>query len=527
QNGRVDLSYIYAAVKQIAPHLQNGCVVVTKSTIPVGTTRQIYTRVRDVNPPAQIAVASNPEFLREGQAIGDFMNPDRVVIGAGYVGLVSAACFAKFGHDVICIDNNPEKLLKLESGIMPIYEPGLETLVEKNQRAGKLTFTTDLNSAVAGANIVIIAVGTPEGEDGMPDMSQVAAVATAIAPALSGYTVVMIKSTVPIGTNRTVSELIAKLNPKAEFDVAFNPEFLREGAAIEDFMSPDRIVAGISSPRAKETIAELYEPICLNGAQILFTTFESAEMIKYTANSLLAARIAFINEVADLCEKVGANVRDVAKGVGLDHRIGDKFLRPGPGYGGSCFPKDTIAFREMARRAGAPISIIEATVESNAARKLRMVEKVIKAAGGSVAGKTIATLGLTFKPGTDDMREAASLVILPELMKAGATIRAFDPQGMKEAAKVISGDIAWCESAYSAMEGADLALVLTEWNEFRSLDMSKAKSLLKIPLMVDLRNVYKRKDMLRHGFHYVSVGRQDVKAGQTEIADMPLGGKAA
>ncbi len=339
---------------------------------------------------------------------------------------------------------------------------------------------------------------------------------------ITQYTLVVIKSTVPVGTNRRVAKMISELNPGADFDVVSNPEFLREGLAIEDFMSPDRIVAGVDSKRAREVMSKLYEPVCLNGAHMFFTTFESAETIKYAANSLLAARIAYINEIADICEKVGANVRDVAKGVGMDHRIGDKFLRPGPGYGGSCFPKDTLALQQMARNAGSPIKIVEATIASNNDRKQHMVDKIIAAGGSECTGKSIAILGLTFKPGTDDMREGASLVIVPALLGAGANIRAYDPQGMKEAAKHLGGTIAWCNNAEEAMKDADMLVLLTEWNEFRSLDLKKAHDLLKTPLVVDLRNVYKRQDMQRHGFHYVSVGRQDVVPGEPWIADLNI-----
>ena len=445
------------------------------------------------------------------------------VIGTGYVGLVSGVCFSEFGFRVTCVDRDADKIAKLQQHIMPIYEPGLEQLVESNRKAGRLSFTTDLKDAVANADIVFIAVGTPPNEtDGMPDLTALHAVAKEIAKAISKYTLVVTKSTVPLGTNRAVAKIIADTNPDADFDVASNPEFLREGVAIKDFMSPDRIVAGIDSKRAKDLLTKLYEPIALNGAKLIFTTFESAEMIKYAANSLLAARIAFINEIADLCEKTGANVRDVARGIGLDHRIGDKFLQPGPGYGGSCFPKDTLALRQMSRNANVPSEIMEATVKSNEARKTRMAQKIIAACGGDVNGKTIGILGLTFKPNTDDMRESASLVIIPDLIKAGATIRAYDPQGMKEAAHYFKDGVIWCENAYNAMEGADGVAILTEWNEFRSLDLKKAKTLLKTALVVDLRNIYKRQDMKAHGFHYVSVGRQEVHPGEPWIADLNL-----
>ncbi len=445
------------------------------------------------------------------------------VIGTGYVGLVSGVCFSEFGFRVTCVDKDADKIAKLQQHIMPIYEPGLEQLVESNRKAGRLSFTTDLAQAVADADIVFIAVGTPPNEtDGMPDLTALHIVAKEVAKALSGYTLVVNKSTVPLGTNRSISKIISQTNPNADFDVASNPEFLREGTAIKDFMSPDRIVAGIDSKRARDHLNKIYEPICLNGAKILFTTFESAEMIKYASNSLLAARIAFINEIADLCEKTGANIRDVARGVGLDSRIGDKFLQAGPGYGGSCFPKDTLALQQMARNASVPSQLIEATVKSNNDRKTRMAEKIIEAAGGDVKGKNICVLGLTFKPGTDDMRESASIAILPALISAGAEIRAYDPQGMKEAAHHFKQHVKWCNDSYEAMQDADLLLILTEWNEFRSLDLKKVKSLLSAPLVVDLRNIYKRQDMKAHGFHYVSIGRQKVIPGEPWIADLNL-----
>lgn len=450
------------------------------------------------------------------------------VIGAGYVGLVSGVCFSEFGFRVTCVDNNSDKIAKLQQQIMPIFESGLEKMVENNRRAGRLSFSTNLAEAVSNADIVLIAVGTPQGDnDDMPDLAQFNAVVKEVAKAISRYTVVIVKSTVPIGTNRRVVKMITETNPDADFDVVANPEFLREGLAIEDFMSSDRVVAGIDSKRAKEVVTKLYEPICLNGSQMFFTTFESAEMIKYAANSLLAARVAYINEIADLCEKTGANIRDVSKGVGMDHRIGDKFLKPGPGFGGSCFPKDTAALRQMARDAGNPLSILEAVVASNQQRKSRMVDKVMAAAGGNLAGMTVAILGLTFKPGTDDMRESVSLAIIPALQNAGAKIRAYDPQGMKNAQQLLSGDIAWCKDAYDVVEGADMAVLLTEWNEFRSLELKKIRAQMRQPKFVDLRNVYKRQDMQACGFHYVSIGRKEVKPGEPWIADLNIGDEAA
>jgi UDPglucose 6-dehydrogenase len=446
------------------------------------------------------------------------------VIGTGYVGLVSGVCFSEFGFHVTCVDKDGDKIAQLQQHLMPIYEPGLEQLVESNRKAGRLSFSTDLAQAVQSANAVFIAVGTPTNEaDGSADLTALHAVTKEIAKYLRDETLIVVKSTVPVGTNRALAKMIAQGNPGADFDVASNPEFLREGTAIEDFMSPDRIIVGVDSKRAKDVMARLYEPIALNGAQLLFTTFESAEMIKYASNAMLAMRIAFINEIADLCERAGANIRDVAKGIGMDKRIGDKFLHPGPGYGGSCFPKDTLALQQISEKLGVPSRIIEAVITSNDERKAAMAEKIIGAADGNVKGKTIAVLGLTFKPGTDDMRESPSLVIIPALQEAGAKIRAYDPQGMKEAAKFLKGTIEWCTDAYSAMEKADGVVLLTEWNEFRSLDLKKVKSLLKSPLVVDLRNVYKRQEMQRLGFHYVSIGRQDVVPGEPWIADLNLG----
>lgn len=448
------------------------------------------------------------------------------VIGTGYVGLVSGVCFSEFGFRVTCVDKDADKIAKLQQHIMPIYEPGLEQLVENNRKAGRLSFTTDLVQAVVQADAVFIAVGTPTGEiDGMPDLSALNTVAKEVAKAIKKYTLVVNKSTVPLGTNRKIAKIIAEENPEADFDVASNPEFLREGSAIKDFMSPDRVVVGIDSKNARNIMNKIYEPICLNGAKIMFTTFESAEMIKYASNSLLAARIAFINEISDLCEKTGANIRDVARGMGFDHRIGSKFLQAGPGYGGSCFPKDTLALKQMAQNAGTPSMIIEATIKSNSERKIRMAEKIINAAGGDINGKTIAVLGLTFKPGTDDMRESPSLSILPQLVKAGAKIKAYDPQGMKEAKnhfKDISENITWCSDSYEAMSEADMLLILTEWNEFRSLELKQVRSLLKQPLVIDLRNIYKRQDMKAHGFRYVSIGRQEVSPNEPWICDLNL-----
>jgi UDPglucose 6-dehydrogenase len=427
------------------------------------------------------------------------------MIGSGYVGLVSGACFSEFGHHVICVDKDENRIDALNSGQIPIYEPGLENLVSTNIRSGRLAFSTELDRAVPEADAVFIAVGTPSRRgDGHADLDYVFAATEEIAAALNGYTVVITKSTVPVGTGRRVKELICRLNPDAEFDVVSNPEFLREGSAIEDFQRPDRIICGTESPRARDALRELYRPLYLNETPILFTTHESAELIKYAANGFLATKISFINEMADLCEKLGADVQDVARGIGLDRRIGPKFLNAGPGYGGSCFPKDTLALLRTAEEAGTPSKIIASVAAANDERKSHMAEKIEQAFGG-VKEKRIAVLGLTFKSNTDDMRESPSLVILPELMARGATIQAYDPEGMVEAAKQL--EVTMFPDAYAALAGADGVILLTEWNEFRALDLAKVKALLKHPLMVDLRNIYKPKEMMEAGFEYISIGR--------------------
>ncbi len=431
-----------------------------------------------------------------------------VMIGSGYVGLVSGACLSEFGHHVVCVDTDRAKIEGLKDEIIPIYEPGLDEVVATSVKSGRLSFTTDLASAMAGAEAVFIAVGTPSRRgDGHADLSYVFAAAEDIAHHLQGYTVVVTKSTVPVGTNAKVAEVIKRVRPDAEFDVASNPEFLREGSAIEDFRRPDRVVVGCSTERARNVMREIYRPLYLNETPIVFTSCESSEIIKYAANAFLAAKITFINEMANLCEKVGANVQDVARGMGLDGRIGAKFLHAGPGFGGSCFPKDTLALLKTTQEYGVTTKIIEAVVAVNDARKVQMGGK-IEAAFGGVAGKTIAVLGLTFKPNTDDMRDAPSLVIVPYLLDKGAKIRAFDPEGMKEAKKHF--DVAFCAETYEAIDGADGVVILTEWNEFRALDLSRVKALLKQPLMVDLRNIYKADMMAEAGFSYVSVGRPSV-----------------
>ena len=434
------------------------------------------------------------------------------MVGTGYVGLVSGACFSEFGWDVVCVDNNADKIAMLEAGKMPIYEPGLDALVARNVAAGRLSFTTDLANAVKDAEAVFIAVGTPSRRgDGHADLSYVFQAAEDIARHAEGYTVVVTKSTVPVGTGREVMKRIKAVRPDADIEIASNPEFLREGSAIEDFKRPDRVVIGADTERAAQAVGTLYRPLFLRDTPIIYTSLESAELIKYAANTFLATKMTFINEFADLCEKVGADVQDVAKGIGLDGRIGSKFLHAGPGYGGSCFPKDTEALVRSARDADAPISIVEQVITVNANRKEAMARKIIDACGGDVSGKTVAVLGLTFKPNTDDMRDSPSLVIVPRLLEAGATVRAFDPVGMDEAKSLIEG-VVWCSDAYDAMDGADAVAIITEWNEFRALDLKRAHSLLNQPVMVDLRNIYRPDQMREAGFTYVSIGRAAVSA---------------
>ena len=430
-----------------------------------------------------------------------------VMIGAGYVGLVSGTCFSEFGHDVACVEKDKTRLARLKNGEVPIYEPGLGALMAGNMKAGRLAFTDDLKAAVAGAEAIFIAVGTPSRRgDGHADMTYVFAAAREIAAVLSDHAVIVTKSTVPVGTGREIARIVRTARPGLEFDVASNPEFLREGSAIGDFMRPDRVVIGVESERAREVMRRVYRPLYLIERPILVTSFDTAELIKYAANAFLAAKITFINEIADLCEKVGADVHDVARGMGLDGRIGAKFLHAGPGYGGSCFPKDTLALARTAAEAGAPLRIVEAVVAVNDVRKRRMADKVIEACGGSVAGATVAVLGLTFKPNTDDMREAPALTIIPALQDAGAAIRAFDPAGMGEA-KALLKDVAWCSDAYDALSGADALVIVTEWNEFRALDLARVKTLMRRPIFVDLRNIYSPVEVAEAGFTYRSVGR--------------------
>ena len=429
------------------------------------------------------------------------------VIGTGYVGLVSGTCFSEYGHSVTCVDKDAAKIEALKKGIIPIFEPGLDTMVARNQSAGLLNFTTDLGEAMEGAEAVFIAVGTPSRRgDGHADLQYVFAAVTELVDHIKSFTVVVTKSTVPVGTGAEIKKLLSSKLDESLFSVASNPEFLREGAAIEDFMRPDRVVIGVESDRAKAVMQELYRPLNLNESPLVFTGRETAEIIKYAANAFLATKISFINEMADLCEVVGADVQAVAKGIGLDKRIGGKFLHAGPGFGGSCFPKDTRALMHSADDYGIPMQIVRSVIDVNEARKLAMADRVIKAASGSIDGKRIAVLGLTFKPNTDDMRESPSLDIIPALQKAGGEIHAFDPKGMPEAREMLPG-VHFHDDAYGTMEDADAVVIITEWNQFRALDMEKVKSLMKTPLMVDLRNIYPQADMEAKGFTHIGIGR--------------------
>tara|TARA_R110002072_G_scaffold4142_4_gene29225 strand:- start:1015 stop:2325 length:1311 start_codon:yes stop_codon:yes gene_type:complete len=429
------------------------------------------------------------------------------MIGTGYVGLVSGACFADFGHEVICVDKNAEKVETLQSGGIPIYEPGLDLLVQRNVREGRLSFTQDLTEAVREADAVFIAVGTPSRRgDGFADLSYVYAAAREIAQVMKSYTVIVTKSTVPVGTGDEVERIVRETRPDADFAVVSNPEFLREGAAIADFKHPDRVVVGTDDERARTVMHDIYRPLFLNETPIVFTSRRTSELIKYAANAFLAMKITFINEMADLCEAVGANVQEVARGVGLDNRIGGKFLHAGPGYGGSCFPKDTLALTRTAQEAGAPLRLIETVVDVNDARKRAMAKKVIAACDGDVTGKTIAILGLTFKPNTDDMRDAPSLEIIPALQKAGARVKAFDPAGTLEAEKLLS-NVEFLSGPYFCAENADVLVIITEWNEFRALDLERIRSVMRTPTIVDLRNIYSPEEMVAAGFAYFSVGR--------------------
>jgi len=430
------------------------------------------------------------------------------VIGTGYVGLVSGACFSEFGFDVTCVDKDAGKIEQITNGVMPIYEPGLEELVARNNHAGRLHFVTDLGSAVAKADAVFIAVGTPTRRgDGHADLSFVYAAAEEIARHLTGYTVVVTKSTVPVGTGREVEAIIRREAPQADFDVASNPEFLREGAAIGDFMRPDRVVVGTISARAREIMQALYRPLYLIETPVLFTSLETSELIKYASNAFLAVKISYINQIADLCEAVGANVHDVARGMGLDKRIGNKFLHPGPGYGGSCFPKDTLALVRTAEDHDTNIGIVDEVVRYNEARKLSMSQRIIDAAGGDVTGKTIAILGLAFKPETDDMRDSPSLDIIPNLLAAGAILKAYDPKAMQEARHLLPQSVIFASAAEECLTGSDIAVVITEWNEFRALTPAHFTNAMSGRVLVDLRNVYAPDEMTAAGLHYSSIGR--------------------
>ena len=434
-----------------------------------------------------------------------------VVVGTGYVGLVSGACFSEFGFVVTCVDKDSDKITSLEQGEIPIYEPGLDDFVKRNSAAGRLRFTTELGPAVGSADAVFIAVGTPTRRgDGHADLSFVFSAAEEVAAHLSGYTVVVTKSTVPVGTGQQVEQVIRKANPDADFDIASNPEFLREGSAIADFMRPDRVVVGVQTDRAKEVIRQLYRPLYLIEKPVLFTGLETAELIKYAANAFLAVKISYINQMADLCEKVGANVHDVAKGMGLDNRIGAKFLHPGPGYGGSCFPKDTLALVKTAESVDSPVSIVAEVVAYNKARKLEMSKRVISAFSGDVKGQRLSVLGLAFKPETDDMRESPAIELITELMAEGALITAYDPVAMDEARQIFTEHIHYADSAQACLNGADGAIVVTEWNEFRALTPQLFADLMTGNILVDLRNIYEPEQMKAIGLNYRSIGRPEV-----------------
>src|ERR1700736_6335581 len=433
------------------------------------------------------------------------------MVGTGYVGLVSGACFSEFGSTVACVDQDAAKIARLQRGEVPIFEPGLGALVAANTASGRLFFTTDLAAAVAGAEAVFIAVGTPSRRgDGHADLSYVYAAAEAVGRALTGYAVVVTKSTVPVGTGREVAQILRRTRPADGFDVAANPEFLREGSAIGDFMRPDRVVIGTDSERARAVLRQLYRPLYLIETPIVFTGIETAELTKYAANAFLATKITFINEIADLCEALGSDVQDVARGIGLDGRIGRKFLHAGPGFGGSCFPKDCQALVRTAEQAETPLAIVETVLRVNDDRKRQMAERIAAACGGSVEGLTLAALGLTYKPNTDDMRDSPSLTFLPVLCDAGATVRAFDPEGMAEAKKLMP-ELDYCDDAYQAIDGADALILITEWNEFRGLDLDRVKQLLRQPVGIDLRNIYKPAEMLAAGLAYHSIARPEIK----------------
>lgn len=432
------------------------------------------------------------------------------MIGTGYVGLVTGTCLAEFGHHVVCVDKIEDKILRLQQGKIPIYEPGLEALVHKNISEGRLRFTTRMAEAVPGAQAVFIAVGTPTSRrgDGYADLTYIYEASREIAGLLEGYTVIIDKSTVPVGTARQVERIIRQENPAADFDVASNPEFLREGAALNDFMRPDRVVIGVNSQKAEQILQEIYKPLYLLDTPIVSTTIETAELTKYAANAFLAVKISFINEIANVCEAVGADVAALAKAIGMDGRIGKKFLHPGPGYGGSCFPKDTLALLRIVQEHGVSLRIVESAVEVNSAQKARMIKKIRDMLGGSEAGKTLAVLGLTFKPETDDMREAPSLTIIPALLEKGARIKAHDPKGMNEARRLLPAEVEYAVNAYDACRDADAVILMTEWNQYRALDLEKIRDCLKEPVFIDLRNVYEPDKVKALGFRYSGVGRR-------------------
>lgn len=432
------------------------------------------------------------------------------MIGTGYVGLVTGTCLAEFGHHVTCVDKVADKIQRLRKGNIPIYEPGLKALVNKNVTEDRLHFTTGLADSVPGADAVFIAVGTPTSRrgDGYADLTYIFEASGEIAPHLNGYTVIVDKSTVPVGTAGQVERIIRQENPRADFDVASNPEFLREGAAIHDFMRPDRVVIGVRTERAARVLQEIYKPLYLLDTPIVSTTVETAELIKYAANAFLAVKISFINEIANVCEAVGADISALAKAIGMDGRIGGKFLHPGPGYGGSCFPKDTVALMRLVQEYGETLRIVSAAVEVNAAQKARMIKKIRDMLGGSVSGRTIAVLGLTFKPETDDMREAPAVTILPALLEKGARIRAHDPKGMEEARKFLPPEVEYAQDAYDACENADAVILMTEWNQYRALDLNRIGKILKNRIFIDLRNVYEPERLKSLGFQYTGVGRR-------------------
>ena len=435
------------------------------------------------------------------------------MIGAGYVGLVSGACFSQFGFDVTCVDNNPAIIERLKAGEISIYEPGLAQLVSANQEAQRLLFTSALDQAVRGADVVFIAVGTPARRgDGAADLKYVEDAARAIAPNISAFKTIVIKSTVPVGTARHIEALIRQTNPEADFEMASNPEFLREGSAIEDFMHPDRVVIGVDGERARDMLTRIYRPLQLRDAPLVFTSLETSELAKYAANAFLAMKVTYINQMADLCEALGADVQDVARAMGLDKRIGADFLSPGPGYGGSCFPKDTRALAAMARAVQSPLSLVDAVIVANKQRKKTMANRIISRMGGDIAGKRIAVLGVSFKPDTDDMRKAPSLRIIPELMARGAHIALCDPAARANAKTRFEG-AEWHDDAYAAAEGADCVVIITEWNEFRALDLARLAGVMAQPLLIDLRNIYRREDISGTGFTYHSIGRAPVLAG--------------